>query len=150
MTFDKGRPLKFERSGTSSAAALTAAVSDAARNAQQQYAESLTKIVEIQKSKREIELNDVNADIEKAKKEKDLLEAKLAATGGSQSFEMLLEQKRLDTELGLLRAEASLQAAQDTADQRLEIEMMKVQIDQLKTQMDLLAAQKQYQALTAK
>ena len=150
MIFDKGRPLKFERSGTSSAAALASAVSDAARIAQQQYAESLTKIVEVQKSKREIELNDVNTEIEKAKKQKDLLEAKLAAAGGAQSFEMMLEQRRLDTELSVLRAEASLQAAQDTADQRLEIEVMKVQIDQLKTQMDLLAAQKQYQALTAK
>jgi hypothetical protein len=148
MTFDKGRPLRLERSGTSSAASLAAAVSDAARNAQEQYAESLAKIVEIQKSKREIELSDVNTQIEKAKKQKDLLEAKLAAADGAQSFEMLLEQKRLDTELSLLRAEAGLQAAQDAADQRLEIEAIKVKVEQLKAQIDLLTVQKQYEAMT--
>jgi hypothetical protein len=147
MSFEKGRPIKLERSGSSSAAAIAVSIADAARAAQTEYADSLTKIVEMQKSKREIELNDVNAQIEKAKRDKELLDAKIAATGTSQSFDMLLEQGRLNAELNLLQAQSNLQSAQETADQRLEIEALKVQLARLKAQIDLLTAQKQYDEL---
>jgi hypothetical protein len=147
MTFERGHPIRLERGGTASLASIATGLADAARTAQTSYAEGLASVVEIQKSKRAIETSEINAQIEDAKKQKELLDAKLAATGAGQSFDMMLQQNDLNQRLGLLQAQAALKAAEAAQDQKLEIEALKRELDKVKTQIDLLTAQQQYNEL---
>jgi len=141
LSFDqKGAPVRLERSGKSSVAALASSIATAATTFRDEYAATLDKVVDIQTSQRAIKLNDLTTRLERAKKDKELLDAKLQLDASTANFESSLKQQQAAQELAQLQAEAALTAAQQTKDQQLDIAKLKVSIDQLKQELAELRA----------
>ena len=142
IVFDeKGRPTQVQRSGGSSLAGIATAVAGAAASARDEYANGLAKLVEIQASRQKLAMVGVNAEIERLQKQKDLIEAKLAASSGAQSFDLLLQQNQLNADLALLKARFDKENAEKTFEDRLDLEKMKVDLEQLKTDVERVKAQ---------
>jgi hypothetical protein len=145
---DKGRPTQMQRTGGSSLAGLATAIAGAASTMRDEYASGLAKIVEIQSSRQKIALADVNADIARLQKEKDLIDAKLAASSAGQSFDLLLEQNQLNAELSLLKTKLESQKPEDILEQRLEIEKMRLELEKVKAELDLVKAKQELKEAT--
>ena len=142
LAFDeKGRPEKLERSGTSELAAVASTLSSAATTLRDEYAATLTKVGEIQASQRTIELNDMTSELERLKKEKEVLDARLAVEGAAGNFANSLEQSRLASELAALQADIALKGVQATAEQSLEIAKLKSTTALLVEELNVIKAQ---------
>ncbi len=141
LEFDeRGRPKKMTRTGTSDAAAATAAIASAATGFRDELAATLSKVKDIQTTRREIELSDLSDNLARLTKEKEVLDAQLALSEGNATFDTVLRQKQLAADLATLQAEINLRTAESTSEQKIEIELLKVQIEQLKQELDLLKA----------
>jgi hypothetical protein len=144
LTMDeKGRLKRVERSGTSDAAALTASLATASAALRDEYAASLKKVEEIQTTSRNIRLADLGTEAERLKKEKAVIDAKLELEAGSINYETVLSQRKLAADLAALQADVNLATAEDTRDQRQEIERLKVEIEVLQKSLDLLRAEQE-------
>jgi hypothetical protein len=140
---DKGRLKRVERSGTSDVAALTASLSVAAAALRDEYAASLKKLEEVQTSSRNLKLGDLTTEADRLKKEKAVLDAKLDLDAGSANYDAVLSQRRLAADLAALQADVNLANAEDTREQRLEIERLKADIELMQKTMDLMRAEQE-------
>jgi hypothetical protein len=135
---EKGRPTQLSRSNGSSVAGIVTAVASASAAVRDEYATGLAKIVEIQSNRQKLAMQDINNQIERLQKEKDLVAAKLASASASQSFDLVLQQNQLVAELGLLKARLDVETAQGTYDQAVELARLKADLEQLKTQLEVV------------
>jgi hypothetical protein len=142
IAFDaKGRPMILEQASTSSMESITSSLANSLRTARDEYADSIKKISEIQKTQREIKLDPIYSKIEQLKKEKEALDAQLSLQESSQSYDYVLKQKQLENELSLLQAQLKLEEAQQTKDQALEIAKLKMELEKLRNELDILKVQ---------
>jgi hypothetical protein len=148
MTFDeKGRPAKLDRSSGSNAAAIAAAIASAATTARDEYASTLSKAVQIESDRRTLRLGDLTTRLEELKKSKDVLDAQVSLDAAGTNRDVVLRQQQATADLAALQAEIALQSAQDSSEQKRQINELTLEIEQIKRQIDLLQAQKQLDAL---
>ena len=141
IDFDaRGRPTNLERSATSSAAAVTGALADAAITARDTYTATLEKLATAETHKRTLALGEITTEVEALKKEKELLDAQLALEGATASQQLVLEQQQLAAQLSVLEAQLKLQQAQSGFDLQLEVAQLKLQLEQLQQQLAVLNA----------
>jgi hypothetical protein len=148
LDFDeRGRPTKLDQTAESAAEALTQALSDSAVAARDAYSETLEKLVKIDTSKRALALSDLTAEVDRLKKEKELLDADLALQGATASQDLVLQQKQLEAQLAALNAQLGLQKAQEGADLQLEIARLTLVVQQLQQELLRLQTQQSIDAL---
>ena len=141
LSFDeKGRPDKLERSGTSELATIASSLSTAATTLRDEFATTLTKVGEIQASQRTIELNDLSSELARLKKEKEVLDARIAVEGTALNASNTIEQSRLAAQLAALQADIALKSAQATAEQNIEIAKLKSATALLVEELNLIKA----------
>ncbi|HWW60499.1 MAG TPA: hypothetical protein VN181_03940, partial [Thermoanaerobaculia bacterium] len=139
---DFGVPKKLERTNGAALVAATGSLAGALTSLQNSYAESLEKVVAIQKNQREVADNDLLSKIDKLKKQKDLLDAQLATEGATASHDLVLQQQLAAQQLATLQAQLDLQKAQQGSEDQLDIADLKNRIAVLEQQLLLLQAQK--------
>ena len=141
LVFDeRGRPAKLERSSTASAAALVSALSDGAQQLRDTYATTLEKMVNVQKSRQDLALADVNAKIAAATKAKDLLDAQTKLAGTTATYDLVLKQQALQAEIDLLKVQQTQASAQATQETLLEVEKLKAELARLQQELSVLKA----------
>jgi hypothetical protein len=138
---DKARPVHIERVAKSSAAAAASAIAASAASLRDEYANTLNKVVDIQKSQRAIALDDLNSKIDKLKAQKDLLDARQFVDATTANYATVLQQKQAEADLASATAQLNLEVFQTTLDQPKDLKTLQAQIDVLKKQLDLLRAQ---------
>jgi hypothetical protein len=142
ITFDdKGRPSHVERSAKSDIAALAAALASSAATLRDEYAATLSKLVDIDTSKRALALNDLTTKLETLKKQKDILDTQLTVEANTANFTTSLEQKQAEAALSGLQAQITLDVARASADQQRDIGQIKTALELLNKQIELLKAQ---------
>lgn len=144
ITFDAmGRLARFDQSGRSAAAGATSAAADAVRIARDEYADTLTRIADIQDVQRRITQSDVITEIDRLTKQRELLDARLELSGARSSYDLVLEKKRIDAELGLVQSKRSLaeekgapEVSTELAELRARLEALAKEIEALKHRTD--------------
>lgn len=142
----RGRVTLLDRSSTSEAKGASGAIAGALTAARDTYADTLTKVVSIQENARKIALNDLEMQLARLKKEKEIADADAGLLGALASRESTLEQQRLAAELAVLQARLNLESAQVTYADALVAAELKAEIERLKQQLELLKAQLALQA----
>jgi hypothetical protein len=144
VQFDEsGQLVKVDQIRDSSAAAVAAALAAASTTFRDEYALTLSKVVEVQEARRTIELGDLRTKVEALEKQRELIDAQLAADSAAANFDLTLRRQQLAAELAQLEAEVALQTAQATADQRLALEQLKAEVGVLRQELDLLKARQE-------
>lgn len=144
ITFDeRGFPSRLESKSGSDAAAIATSLAAAATTFRDEVATTVEKVVGVQENQRKIALNDATRRLDELKKDKEILDAQLALDAGRTNLEASLKQQVAAASMAQLQAEVALGTAQDTAEQRREIERLKIQIDLVKQQLDLLNAKQE-------
>ncbi|MBK8254424.1 MAG: hypothetical protein IPK82_17360 [Polyangiaceae bacterium] len=128
---EKGRLVRFEQSGKSSALNASGAAADAVRNARDEYAATLSRIAEIQNTERQLQQNDVITEIDRLKKQRELLDARLELSGTRGNYDLLLERKRLDAQLAVIQGRRALAGEQNGASVSQEITELRSKLEQL-------------------
>lgn len=128
---DKGRLVRYEQTGKSSVVGATATAADALRTARDEYASTLSQIAEIQDTKRRLDQNDVLTEIDRLRKQRELLDARLELSGTRGSYDLLLERKRIDAELAAIQARRSLAGERDAGTVSQEVGELRAKLDQL-------------------
>jgi hypothetical protein len=142
LTFDdRGRPVKLVRTSKSDAAAIAASVSSATTAFRDEITATVGKVVELQSNRRKIDMDDLTRRLERAKGEKDLLDAQLAFDTASTNFDAALKQKQATATLDALKAELALASAQSTAEQTQQIELLKLAVTRINQELELIKAQ---------
>lgn len=137
-----GVPKKLQRTNSAALVAATSSFATGLTNLQNTYAESLEKVLAIQKSQREIDQNDLVASIEKAKKEKDLFDAQLALEGANASRDLVLQQQLAAKELALLQQQLELRKSEAGIESQLELAALKDRLALLEQQVAIVVAEK--------
>jgi len=88
-------------------------------------------------------LDNLATKADRLKQEKAVLDAQLQLEGGQATFETALKQQQKQSELNALNTDVQLAAAQETREQRQQIEQLKVAIEQLQKSLELLKAQQE-------
>ncbi|MEZ4315436.1 MAG: hypothetical protein R3F14_46050, partial [Polyangiaceae bacterium] len=128
---DRGRLIRFEQSGKSSVVGATAAVADAVQTARDEYATTLARIAEIQDTQRQLQQSDVITEIDRLRKQRDLLDARLELAGTRGSYDLLLERKRIDAELAAIQGRRALADERDATSLGQEVGELRTRLDQL-------------------
>ncbi len=128
---DKGRLVRYEQTGKSSVVGATTTAADALRTARDEYASTLSRIAEIQDTKRRLDQNDVLTEIDRLRKQRQLLDARLELSGTRGSYDLLLERKRIDAELAAIQARRSLAGERDAGAVSQEVGELRAKLDQL-------------------
>lgn len=136
---DRGRLVTVQQSGSSALAGATSAVADGFASARDAYAGTLSKIAEVQDTQRKIADSEILTEIDKLKKQKELLDARLDLSGTESSYDLLLEKKQLDAQLAALQGRAAVSAAGD----RAEIDRLKAQVDLLNQEIAIIKARQE-------
>lgn len=132
IAFDaKGRLTRFEQSGKSSALGASTAAVDALQAARDEYSATLGRIGEIQDTKRKLETNDLVTKIDLLQKQRQLVEERLELAGARNNFDLLLEKKRIDAEIGVVQGRAALDNDKDAATVSGEVAELRAKLDQL-------------------
>lgn len=135
---DKGRLVRFEQSGKSSVVDATSAAAEAVRTVRDEYATTLSRLAEITDTKRQLDQSDVVTEIDRLRKQKELLDARLELSGTRGSYDLLLERKRIDAELSVLQGRRALSDQPDTATVSREVAELRSKLDQLSREMEEL------------
>lgn len=128
---DKGRLVRFEQTGKSSVVGATTTVADSLRAARDEYTATLSRIADIQDTKRRLDQNDVLTEIDRLRKQRQLLDARLELSGARGSYDLLLERKRIDAELAAIQARRSLAGERDAGTVSQEVGELRAKLDQL-------------------
>lgn len=128
---DKGRLVRFEQAGKSSVVGASAAAADAVRTVRDEYAATLSRIAEIQDTQRQIDQNDVLTEIDRLRKQRELLDARLELSGTRGNYDLLLERKRIDAELAVVQGRRALADEQDSSSVSVEVAELRRKLDQL-------------------
>jgi hypothetical protein len=122
---DKARPVHIERVAKSTAAAAASAIAASAASLRDEYANTLNKVVDIQKSQRTIALDDLNSKIDKLKAQKDLLDARQSVDATTANFATVLQQKQAEADLASATAQLNLEVFQATLDQEKDLKTLR-------------------------
>ncbi|MEZ4302845.1 MAG: hypothetical protein R3B70_48425, partial [Polyangiaceae bacterium] len=109
----------------------TAAVADAVQTARDEYATTLARIAEIQDTQRQLQQSDVITEIDRLRKQRDLLDARLELAGTRGSYDLLLERKRIDAELAAIQGRRALADERDATSLGQEVGELRTRLDQL-------------------
>lgn len=137
-----GIPKSLQRTDGSTLAAATSGVASAVSSLQNAYAESLQKLVDIEKTRRELAQSDLLEDIAVTQREKELIDARVALAGASASQDLLLQQRIAQERLTLLQRELDLKKAEQAFDPQLELAALKDRLAILEQQLAVLQAQR--------
>lgn len=139
VAFDeRGRLVRYEQSGKSSALGASAAGVDALQAARDEYASTLRTIGEIQDSRRKLEQSDLVSQIEILQKQRQLVDERLELAGTRSNYDLLLEKKRLDAELGVTQGRRALANEKDAGAVSQEVAELRAKLDQLARTVDAL------------
>ncbi len=142
IAFDpRGRPRKFDTSGTSSVAGFAQAAAASAQGFRDEYDKTLKKRVSIEESRRELALDGLNDKIAALEAQKEELDARAELLGASGSFDDLVARQKLDSELKLLEAQVALRTAEATAEQRVAIAELEKRVLETQKRLALLEAE---------
>lgn len=136
---DKGRLTKLEQSGKSSLAGASSAAAESFIAARDQYTTTLSRIAEIQDTKRKLQQNDLLTELDRVQKQRDLVNARLELEGTRSNYDLLLEKKRLDAQLGVLQGRNdSGGGSTDNSAVSQEVADLRAKLDQLARAVDAL------------
>jgi hypothetical protein len=135
---DKGRLTRFEQAGKSSVVGATASAVEAIRLVRDEYTSTLSRIAEIQDTQRRLDQNDAITEIDRLRKQRELLDARLELAGPRGSYDLLLERKRLDQELGAVQGARARADKQDMSALSQEVAELRARLDQLARQVEEL------------
>lgn len=151
LVFDeKGRPVRLQRVANSDVAAIAAAAANGASALRDEIKTTVAAGADIAENRRKTEMSDLTAQLERVKKEKEMLDAQLAVDVAGVNFDTSLRQQQAAATLLRLQADLALASAQSSADQRAEIDQLKLSLDQVKQEIDLLKAQQELEKLRRK
>lgn len=144
LAFDeKGRLVRFEQAGKSSVAAASTAAADAVRAVRDEYAETLTRISDIQETQRQLDQNELITQIDRLRKQKDLVDARLELSGSRANYDLQLERKRIEAELAAAQDRDTRTAQRESptltrevADLRRKVEQLARDLEELKHRTD--------------
>jgi hypothetical protein len=142
IEFDaKGRPKKLTRSTTSEVAGVTDAIAGGVNAAVTGYTGALDTLIKVDDSQRKLALSDLTTEVERIKKEKELLDTQIAIQGTTANRDLVLQQQQLTNQLAILDAQLKLQQASAGFDAQLELAVMKLDLERLKQQLAILEQQ---------
>lgn len=148
---DKGRLSWFEQSGKASVVGATTAAAEAVRTVRDEYAYTLSQIAQIQETRRQLDSNDVLNEIDRLRKQRDLLDARLELSGTRGSYDLLLERRRIEAELAVAQGRNALDAekgAASSATVSQEVAELRRKLDQLQRDMEELKHRQESQTPT--
>ena len=135
---DMGRLARFEQSGRSAAAGASDAAAGALQLLRHEYADTLQHVVEAQYSKRMIEQSGVITELDRVRRQRELLDERLELAGTRGSYDLMLEKKRVDAQLGLLYSRRELAGQQATPQVNAELQQLRAKLDQLARDIEAL------------
>ena len=135
---DRGRLVHFEQAGRSSVVGATNAAVDAIQAVRNEYGTTLERLADIQDTKRRLEQNDIVTQIDLLQKQRTLLDARLELSGTRSNYDLLLEKKRLDAELGVAQGRRALSDPGDSSQVSEEVARLSARLDQLARAVDAL------------
>ncbi len=142
IEFDpRGRPRRFDTSGSSSVAGFAQAAAASAQGFRDEYDSTLKKRVSIEESRRELALDGLNDKIADLEAQKEELDARAELLGASGSFDDLVARQKLDSELKLLEAQVALRTAEATAEHRVAIAELEKRVLETQKRLSLLEAE---------
>lgn len=139
LAFDeRGRLVRYEQSGKSSIVGASQAAVEAVQTARDEYGATLGKIAELQDTKRRLEQTDVLTEIDRLNKQRELLDARLELSGSRSNYDLVLEKKRLDTQLGAVQARRASPDERGWTALSEEVAQLRQKLDQLTRQVEEL------------
>ncbi len=147
LAFDDatGSLITTKTENKSSASALSGDIASTLKDMQKEYLAALENIKEGQQLTRDIELSGYTDEIEKLKKQKELIDKQVEFEGAEATAELLLEQKILKEKLSSLEAQLNLEKATSTFDQDLQLALIKAEVSTVSEQLKLDKAKATYE-----
>lgn len=139
VAFDpRGRPTVVERQEGASLAVLAGALAEASKAGLETYTSTLSALAGVEEHRRTLQLSDLRTDLARLEAEKARLDARLALDGASATFDQLLRQRELTSELEVVRAELALSEAQVNATLEVELRAMRSELARLREQLEVV------------
>lgn len=138
LTFDpdSGVLTKIVTDSGSSAEGVVSAISGSVKSMQTEYLSTLGNVESAQGKLNKIRLNDIQKNIDKFKKKKELVDAQVEFEGVTATQELLIEQKILFEKLNTLNSELALAKAESTYEQDLGLAKVSADLNLLSKQLE--------------
>jgi len=139
LAFDeKGRLVRFDQAGKSSLAGASTAAAEAVQTARDQYTETLARVVDIQTLNRRLEQNEAITKLDRLERQRALLDTRMELAGQRSTYDLVLEKRRLDAELGVILSRSAVGGEKDAASVSAEVAELRSKLDQLTREMEQL------------
>jgi hypothetical protein len=148
---EKGRLVRYEQAGRSSVVGAATTAAESMQIAREEYAQTLTRIADLQDVKRRLQTNDLITKIDQLQKQRDLVDARLELEGTRSNYDLLLEKKRLDAEIGVAQGRQVLSGGGDDSSTQItqQLDHLTAKLEELARQVDALQHRDQQTPLTA-
>jgi hypothetical protein len=135
---DMGRFVRLDQAGRSAAAGGSEAAAGALQALRHEYADTLQHVVEAQYHSRLIQQSGLITELDRVRRQRELLDERLELAGTRGSYNLLLEKRRVDAQLGLLQSRRDLAGETSSPQVGAELQELRAKLDQLARDIEAL------------